>query len=330
MQGLACGTLGRALMIGAAAATALVVAFHTAAADKVVRLSIATGGTGGVYYPLGGAVAAALSKHLPNVQATAEVTGGSIDNLKLIAAGRAEIGFTMADASWDGFQGMGKFNAKLPIRAIAVLYPNNLQVVTLEGRGIAKMADLKGKRLSTGSPGSGTEVMALRLMEAYDLLPDRDFKRERLSVAESVNAIKDGKIDALIWSGGIPTAAITDLAATPGVKMRLIDHGDAVAALRRKYGPLYVDSMIPAGSYRGQDAAATNVDVWNLLVVNEGADEKLVYDVVKTLFERKGELVAVHREAAALALESQLAGGSPIPFHPGALRYFAEKGVKSK
>ena len=311
----------------AIAALATGFAFAATAADKPVRLSIATGGTGGVYYPLGGAIAATLSKQLPNVQATAEVTGGSIDNLKLIAGGRAEIGFTMADAGWEGYQGLGKFSSKLPIRAIAVLYPNNLQVVTVEGKGIAKMADLKGKRISTGSPGSGTELMALRLLESYELLPERDFKRERLSIAESVNAMKDGKIDALIWVGGIPTAAITDLASTPGIKIKLVDHGDATDAMRKKYGPLYVSSTIAPGSYKGQDAAVTNVDVWNILVVNENADEKLVYDIVKTLFERKSDLVAVHREAQALTLATQLAGGSPIPFHPGALKYFQQQGL---
>ncbi len=330
MNAIDCNRLGRNLIVAALAATALIIAFNTTAAEKAVRLSIATGGTGGVYYPLGGAIAASLSKNLSHVQATAEVTGGSIDNLKLIASGRAEVAFTMADAGWDGYQGTGKFSAKLPIRAIAVFYPNNLQVVTVEGRGIAKMADMKGKRISTGSPGSGTEVMALRLLEAYGLNPDRDVKRERLSIAESVNAMKDGKLDALIWVGGIPTAAITDLAATPGLKVKLVDHGEATEAMRRKYGPLYVSSTIPAGSYKGQDSPSSNVDVWNLLVVNEGTDEKVVYDIVKTIFERKADLVAVHREAAALALESQLAGGSPIPFHPGALRYFAEKGVKAR
>ncbi len=215
-------------------------------------MSIGTGGTGGVYYPLGGAVANVLSKNLPNVQATAEVTGGSIDNLKLIGTGQSEMGFTMADAALDAMQGQDKFKGgKVPLQALLVVYPNRMHVVTVEGTGIETMADLKGKRVSTGSPGGATEVMAFRVIEAAGLDKDKDMKRERLGVAESVNAIKDRKIDAFFWVGGIPTAAVTDLAATPGMKMKLIDHGDTVEKMNAKYGKLYTASKIKAGSYPG-------------------------------------------------------------------------------
>ena len=294
-----------------------------------VRISIATGGTGGVYYPLGGGIANVLSKYVPNMQATAEVTGASVDNMKLVGGGKAEVGFTMADTAWDAYQGLDKFkDNKQAVRAIVVFYPNLTHVVTVEGKGIEKMADLKGKRISTGSPGSGTEVMAFRILEAYGIDKDKDVKRERLSVAESVNALKDGKIDALIWVGGIPTPAITDLAATPNTKIKLIDHADAVDKMRAKYGPLYVQDKIAAKSYPGQDKDSANLTVWNILVVNEKADEKVVYDIVKTMFEKKAEIVAVHKDANYLALDNQLTGASPIPFHPGALKYFKEKGLK--
>ena len=293
------------------------------------RISIATGGTGGVYYPLGGGIANVLSKYVPNMQATAEVTGASVDNMKLVGAGKAEVGFTMADTAWDAYQGQDKFkDNKQAVRALVVFYPNLTHVVTVEGKGINTMADLKGKRISTGSPGSGTEVMAFRILEAYGIDKDKDVKRERLSVAESVNALKDGKIDALIWVGGIPTPAITDLAATPNTKIKLIDHADAVDKMRAKYGPLYVKDTIAAKSYPGQDKENTNLTVWNILVVNEKADEKVVYDIVKTMFEKKAEIVAVHKDANYLSLDNQLTGGSPIPFHPGALKYFKEKGLK--
>ena len=293
------------------------------------RISIATGGTGGVYYPLGGGIANVLSKYVPNMQATAEVTGASVDNMKLVGAGKAEVGFTMADTAWDAYQGQDKFkDNKQAVRALVVFYPNLTHVVTVEGKGINTMADLKGKRISTGSPGSGTEVMAFRILEAYGIDKDKDVKRERLSVAESVNALKDGKIDALIWVGGIPTPAITDLAATPNTKIKLIDHADAVDKMRAKYGPLYVKDTIAAKSYPGQDKENTNLTVWNILVVNEKADEKVVYDIVKTMFEKKAEIVAVHKDASYLSLDNQLTGGSPIPFHPGALKYFKEKGLK--
>src|SRR6478672_3059602 len=218
-----------------------------AVAQNITRISISTGGTGGVYYPLGGGMANVLSKNVPGLQATAEVTGGSVDNLKLLGTGKSEVGFTMADSGYDAIKGQDKFkDGKVNARTLMVLYPNRLHVVTIEGTGITKLADLKGKRVSTGSPGSGTEVMAFRLLEAVGIDKDKDIKKERLSVAESVNALKDRKIDALIWSGGVPAAALTDLAATPGVKIKLIDHGDAAEAMNKKYGPLYVKGTIPA------------------------------------------------------------------------------------
>jgi TRAP transporter TAXI family solute receptor len=300
------------------------------AEQKSVRLSIVTGGTGGVYYPLGGGMAAMLSKHLPGVEATAEVTSASVDNIKLVGAGQADIAFTLADTAADGYHGVGKFKQKFPVRALAVVYANKSQWVTVQGSGIEKMQDLKGRRIGTGAPGSGTEIIALRILEAYGIDPDKDVKREKLSVAESVNALKDRKIDAFFWSGGVPTAAVTDLAATPGMTIKLLDHADAVPALVKKYGPLYVKGVIPAKSYPGQLKDVGVADVWNLLVVNEKMDEKLAHDLVKAIFERKADLVAVHQEAANLDLAAQYGGGSPIPFHPGAVRYFAEHGLKPK
>jgi len=202
--------------------------------------------------------------------------------------------------------------------------------VTVEGKGIDKVTDLKGKRISTGAPGSGTEVMALRVIEAYGLDPNKDMTRDKLSVAESAGALKDGKIDAFFWVGGLPTAAVTDLGATPGTKMKLISHADAVAKMRGKYGPLYVKGVIPAKTYPGQTADVTIAVLWNLLICNEKMKESLAYDIVKTLFDHKPELVISHREASSLSLENQAGGGSPIPFHPGAIRYLAEKGLKIK
>ena len=310
---------------------ALALAFTASpAAAQQKRLSIATGGTGGVYYPLGGGLANLLSGKIPGVEATAEVTSASVDNIKLVGTGRADVAFTLGDTAADGFNGVGKFKEKVPVRAIAVIYANKSQWVTVEGTGIQKMQDLKGKRISTGAPGSGTEVIALRILEAYGMDPEKDVKREKLSVAESVNALKDRKIEAFFWSGGVPTAAVTDLGATPGVKIKLLDHADAIPALVKKYGPLYVKGVIPAKSYPGQDKDVPVADVWNLLVVHEKMDEKLAYDLVKTIFENKAELATVHAEAKNIDLANQYEVGSPVPFHPGAVRYFSEKGLKQK
>ena len=190
------------------------------------------------------------------------------------------------------------------------------------------MADLKGKRVSTGSAGSATEVMAFRVIEAAGLDKDKDLRRERLGVAESVNAIKDRKIDAFFWVGGLPTAAITDLASTPGVKIKLIDHADLVPAMNRKYGNLYVQDVIPKDMYRGMDADNKQATVMNLLVAHQNMDEKTAYSIVKAIFEHKEELVRVHKEAENFRLENQKKEASPIPWHPGAVKYFSEKGIK--
>jgi len=303
--------------------------FSSAWAQKTVRLSIATGGTGGVYYPMGGGMANILSKYIPYLEATAEVTTASVDNCLLVGQGKAGLAFIMADVGWDAYQGKGKFKEKIPLRTVAVLYPNNMHVVTIEGKGIEKVTDLKGKRVSTGAPGSGTEVKSLRVLEAYGLTPDKDFTRDKLGVAESAGALKDRKIDAFFWDGGLPTAAVTDLGATPGIKIKIISHGDAVPKMREKYGPLYVKGIIPAKTYPGQDVDVEMAVVWNILICNEKMKGDVAYDIVKTVFEHKPELVASHRDARYLSLEPQV-GGSPIPLHPGAVRYFTEKGVKIK
>jgi TRAP transporter TAXI family solute receptor len=295
------------------------------------NLSIATGGTGGVYYPLGGGMAAVLSKYVPGMQATAEVTGGSVANLQLIGTGKPYIALTMADATLDAHKGEDKFKGKpVPVRTLMVLYPNRMHVVTIDGTGISKMADLKGKRVSTGSGGSATEVMAFRVIEAAGLDKDKDMRRERLGVAESVAALKDRKIDAFLWVGGLPTAAVTDLASSPGVKIRMIDHADLVAKMNKKYGNLYVQDVIGKDVYKGMEVDNKQATVMNLLVAHEKMDEKTAYNIVKTIFDKRDEIVRVHKEAENIKLENQKPEASPVPWHPGAVKYFGENGVKLK
>lgn len=313
----------KTFLLGLAAGLSLALGAHAQ------NISIATGGTGGVYYPMGGGLAAALSKYVPGMQATAEVTGGSVDNLKLVGTGKPYVGFSMTDAALDAYEGEDKFKGnKVPVRTLAVLYPNRMHVVSVEGKGIAKFSDLKGKRVSTGSPGSATEVMAFRLIEAAGMDKDKDLRRERLGAAESVNALKDGKIDAFFWVGGLPTAAVSDLANTPGNKIRMIDHAELVPAMNKKYGNLYVQDTISKDIYKGMDADNRQATVMNILVAHENMDEKTAYNIVKTIFEKKDDLVAVHKEAVNFKLENQRADATPVPFHPGALKYFAEKGIK--
>jgi TRAP transporter TAXI family solute receptor len=316
----------KCFVIAAVAAGAMVAAGPSTA--QQVNIAIATGGTGGVYYPLGGGMANVLTKHVPNVAATARVTGGSVDNLKLIGSQQSEVALVMVDAALDALKGEDKFkNNKVDVRTLMVLYPNRMHVVSVEGRGVDKMTDLKGKRISTGSPGSATEVMAFRVIEAAGLDKDKDMRRERLGVAESVNALKDGKIDAFFWVGGLPTAAVTDLGATPGVKIKLVDHADVVGKMNAKYGGIYTAGVIPAKTYPGQDKDNAITIVQNILVANAKMADQVAYDIVKTFLEKQPELVAVHREAASIALANQSPKNSPIPWHPGAQKYFKEKGV---
>ena len=303
--------------------------FGVSVSAHAQNISIATGGTGGVYYPLGGGLAAALSKYVPGMQATAEVTGGSVDNLKLVGSGKPYIGFSMTDAALDAFRGEDKFKSgKIGVKTLMVLYPNRMHVVSIDGRGVTKLADLKGKRVSTGSPGSATEVMAFRIIEAAGLDKDKDLKRERLGAAESVNAIKDGKIDAFFWVGGLPTAAVTDLANTPGTKLVMVDHAEVVSAMNKKYGDLYVEDQIPMATYKGMVADNKQATVMNILVAHDSMDDKTAYAIVKTIFDKRDDLIAVHKEAMNFKLENQKVHATPIPWHPGAVRYFAEKGIK--
>jgi TRAP transporter TAXI family solute receptor len=318
----------RSLLLACAATTALALTAPVVA-QKPVMLSIASGNTGGVYYPLAGGLAALLTRHIPGWQVTAEVTGGSVDNLRLVGAGRADLAFVMADAAWDAYTGRDKFQGKpLPVRTLMVLYPNRMHVVTVDGTGITSMEQLKGKRVSVGAPGSATELMGSRVLAALGL--GDAVRRERLGINESVNAMKDRKIDAFLWAGGLPTAGVMDLAATPGTRVRLLDHGQAVEAMNRAHGPLYVKSRVPPHTYSGQDKEVSIAIVWNLLVASTSMPDDMAYKIVKMLVERRPEMVAVHKEAEGFAVSNQAAGGSPIPFHPGAARYYAEQGIKVK
>ena len=318
----------KAFAISALAVSAAVIA-GAALAQQGLNIAIATGGTGGVYYPLGGGMANVLSKHVPGMQASARVTGGSVDNLKLIGSQQSEVALVMVDAALDALKGEDKFKGTpVDVRTLMVLYPNRMHVVSMEGTGVEKMSDLKGKRVSTGSPGSATEVMAFRVIEAAGLDKDKDMRRERLGVAESVNALKDRKIDAFFWVGGLPTAAVTDLGATPNVKIKMIDHADTVDKMNKKYDNLYTTGVIPAKMYPGQDKDNPIAVVQNILVANAKMSDKVAYDIVKTFIEKRDELVAVHAEAESIKLENQSPKNSPIPWHPGAVKYFSEKGLR--
>jgi uncharacterized protein len=314
------------------AATAGALAFGlpvSTEAQGLKRISVATGGMGGVYFPLGGAIAAVITKYVPNVEAAAEVTAASVDNCKLVAAKKSDLAIVMGDTTYDACQGVGKFKAKLPLRSLAVLYPNVMQIVVPERKGIKTVADLKGKTISTGAPGSGVEVMALRILEVNGINPDKDVKRDRLGASESGGALKDGKIDGYFWCGGVPTASVLDLAASPGIKISFIPNADSVDKMTAKYGPVYYPTVIAKGAYPGVEADVPAAAVANLLIVHEAMDEKLAYDILSAIFDHRDELVAVHKQAESVELKGAVAG-SPIPFHKSAIKYFKDKGLDVK
>ena len=278
-----------------------------------------------MYYPYGGALARLISEQIPNTQATAEVTGASVDNLKLIQLGKVDLAFALADTVAEAVNGRGAFKdtgAVGSVRTVAVLYTNYTHVVVRQGSGIRSVADLKGKTVSVGAPGSGTELIADRVLAAAGLDPRKDITRHSLGVSESVGAIKDGKLDAFFWSGGLPTAAIQDLAATPGISMSLLRSDDLLPVLQRDFGQgLYSIAVIPSGTYRGIDQDLGTVGVKNLLVASSSLDDDVVEAIARLLIEHKDALVAAHPEARHLAKPTAF-DGTPAPYHPGALRYY--------
>jgi TRAP transporter TAXI family solute receptor len=292
-------------------------------------ISIGTGGTGGVYYPFGGALARLISEKVPCVQATAEVTGASVDNLKLLQQGKVDVAFTLADALSEGVAGTGPFAASGAIgnvRSVAVLYTNYTHVVARAGAGFRRVVDLRGKVVSVGSPGSGTELLADRVLRAAGLDPRKDITRHTLGVAESAGALKDGKVDAFFWSGGVPTASVEDLAATPGFQIALLPQDDLLPAIQsRPDGKLFRLATLPGGSYRGIAGDTATIGVSNLLVVSASLDDALVETILRTMFDNKAALVAAHPEAAHLERLTS-ADNLPAPLHPGALRYYREAG----
>jgi len=281
------------------------------------RISIATGNTGGVYYVLGGGLAEAVSTATAGkLKATAAETGASVQNIQQLVAGNYQVAFSLADTAADAVNGAGSFaGTRQPIAALGRLYPNYTQLVVRAGAGITTLADLRGKRVSTGSPKSGTEVIANRILQAAGLNPETDLAAQRLDIGTSVDGMKDGTIDAMFFSGGLPTPNITDLFTSLGARARLLDTS-AVLSTLKGINPSYTLATIPAATYPGATDTPTIV-VPNLLLVPESLDAATACVLTKTLFDRTADLVKINPAAAGISLQ-QARATAPVPLHPGA------------
>jgi len=289
-------------------------------AYKGGRLSIATGNTTGVYYQLGGGYADLLTKHLPGYQVTAEATGASVENIQRVVRGDSDIAFTLADTASDAATGRDAFSSPQPIRALARIYTNYTHVLARKDANVRTVADLKGKRVSTGSPNSGTETIALRLLRAAGLDPDADISRQALSLPETVQGVKDGTIDALFWSGGLPTGGITDLVTTMKDQVAFVPLDDLLPRLQNEHGPIYQAGRLPKDTY-GTAEDVNTIVVPNMLVVSDQMPADLAENLVRILFEHQAELAKVHPEANNISREDA-PKTDPVPLHDGAKRYF--------
>lgn len=285
-------------------------------------INIATGGAAGTYFPLGGAMAEILNSNIPGVNATAEATNASVANVNLLNGGSVQLAFIQNDISYYASEGVEMFadNQVSGLQALATLYPETVQIITLDKSGINTVADMKGKRIAVGAAGSGVEANARQILAANGITYD-DINVQYLSFAEAANGLKDGNIDAGFITAGFPTAAIQDIAAQHNVV--LIPVTDETADKLIAQYPFYTRVTIPAGTYPKQDEDVQSVAVKAMLVTTEGMDEQMAYDVTKAIYTSLDKLKAAHSVGALITKESAKDGIS-IPMHPGAEKYFNE------
>ncbi|WP_192036283.1 TAXI family TRAP transporter solute-binding subunit [Halomonas sp. YLGW01] len=306
-----------------ALAASLIAASSSATAQQ---LSIATGGTGGTYYPYGGGIAELINNQLEGFEAVAEVTGASVENMALIYREDSDLAIALADTVYQAYSGTGDFDGRQveDVRAIASLYPNAVQIVTLADSGIESLSDLEGKVVSVGAPGSGTELNARAVLESNGISYD-DFDPRRLNFNETADALRDGDIAAGFWSVGPPTSSILNLATTRDI--RLIGLTDEEVANARQESEVFAPYKLRAGIYEGVEEPVQTIGVPNVLTVNAAMDDQLAYDITKLLFEQTDKLIAIHPAANDTTVEFSV-DATPIPFHPGALRYYEEVGAE--
>ena len=281
------------------------------------RVGIATGNATGVYFALGNAYAEQLNNTGGKVKATAAETGASVQNVQQLVAGTYDVAFSLADTAADAVNGTGSFTARQPVQALARIHTNYTQVIVRKSAGVKDVAGLKGKRVSTGSPKSGTEVIANRILTAAGLDPAKDIQAQRLDLIKTVDGIKDGSIDALFWSGGLPTPGITDLLTTSAAQVEFLDITPLLPAMQ-KINPVYETGTIPAATYKTAADVKTIV-VPNVLLVRENLDANVACVLTKALFDRKPQLEQANAAAKEISLDTARKT-DPVVLHRGAAK----------
>jgi uncharacterized protein len=296
-------------------------------AEKVY-ISIATGGTAGTYYPLGGAIAKIFNENVPGVTANAQATGASVENVGLVSKGEAEIAFVQNDVTFYAYNGTEIFADKekiTNIRGMAMLYPEVVQIIATKDSGIASVDDLKGKKVAVGAPGSGAEANARQILEAHGIKYEDLAKADFLSFNEAADQIKNKQIDAAFITAGLPTSAISEVAQTADIVIVPIDSAK-ITEMIAAY-PFYTEVVVPGGTYKGNDTDVTTAAVMAMLIVGEDMDETLAYNLTKSMFEQRQVIIDTHQRGNDIKLETALVG-MPIDLHPGAQKYYDEMGIK--
>ncbi|MCX5735582.1 MAG: TAXI family TRAP transporter solute-binding subunit [candidate division NC10 bacterium] len=303
-----------------------------AAAGEKLSFSIVSGGTGGVWYPLGGAIGGVIGKNVPNTDATSEATTAAIDNLKLLVAGKAGMAFAYDyHAVWANDGKIAALGKKQPVRIALSFYEQPLHIVTKEGTGVKSVMDLKKRRVSVGAPNSGTEEQADYVLKALGIDWNKDLTREKLGVGESVGALKDGKIDAFFWSGAVPTSSIIDLSSTPGLKMVLLPVGGEIADKIMKANPaVFHKTVFAKGAYSALDKDVEAIGITAVVNAMENFPADKMYQILGAIFGNLKEISAVWKEAIDLTPAKSIAQITPEAvkyMHPGAQKFFKEKGA---
>jgi TRAP transporter TAXI family solute receptor len=315
--------LRRIVPFVAVAALAALGATSTARAEQFVN--VLTGGTSGVYYPLGVALGNVIGKAMPDVKTSVQSTKASVENLNLLQAGRGEIAFTLGDSLSDAWKGNEEVGFKTPLkklRGVAAIYPNYIQIVARADAGIKTIADLKGKKISVGAPKSGTELNARAILGAAGISYKDFSKVEYLPFGESVELMKNRQLDVTLQSAGLGVASLRDLATSVDIVVVAIPP----EIVKKVDDPAYIAATIPANTYKGQTTDVQTAAVQNFLVTHEGVPTDVVYGMTKALWTNLDQLVAAHAAAKAIQLKNAL-NGMPVPLHPGAEKYYKEVGL---